>query len=229
MGDIIYLHYQDGYDHSLRPIQADREKAWWDDNSKTRDHAKHCLPLIMANSLGYFILSPGTFIVRWNGNIQEHAVIEKIDGCSHYMVDDHAAFGSFTVQAGFIPRTIDPGDYVYVKGIANERSLPYTCMEAAIEAWWNPGVFGLVYLLNQPGEFLIRKGQPIAQMFLLSGRHAASTIVHDGVHPGYAEWIKKRSRPGYRKDLDYMVGKLPDGSKVEEHVTNWKSWNRTKP
>ena len=221
MGDIIHLHYQENYDRSLAPIPAIREKDWWDDNDRTKDHAKHCLPLIMANSIGYYILSPGTFIVRWNGDIHQNAEIKKIDGSSHYNVDNHAAYGSFTIQAGFIPRTENVNDFVCVKGVANERGLPYSCLEAFIEAWWSAGNFGLVYMLNQPGEFMINKGQPIAQFHLYKGCHAE--LSHEDVHPEHKAWLARRSRPGYRKDLDYIKGKFADGRDAEGHVTNWKS------
>lgn len=222
MGHKIHIHLNHNFDKSLAPIPATKHRHWWDDNHKTKDHAKHCLPLSMANSLGYYILSPGTFLVKWNGNIHEDAEIEHIDKSSHYIVDNHAAYGSFTVQPQFIPVTEDPGDFVYIKGVANERSLPYSCMEAAIEAWWSVGNFGLVFLCNQPGEFIVYKGQPIAQMFLLSAGHAATDMDFvDGFPAEHYEWQKKRSRPDYRKDLDYFVGKTHQGAKVDSHITSW--------
>ena len=222
MGQRIRLHLAPGFDRSLVPIPAQKLRDWWDDNSKTVNHAKHCLPLQMANSLGYYILSPGTFIVRWNGDVHANAQIEHVEKSSHYEVDNHAAFGSFTVQAKFIPVTDDPGDFVIIKGIANERSVPYTCMEAAIEAWWSVGNFGLVFLLNQPGEFLIPMGKPIAQMFLYHGAAGAAGVeLIDGHPPGHAEWMKRRSRPDYRKDLDYFKGATAAGEPVDTHISSW--------
>ena len=52
------------FDKSLLPIPAVRKRDWWDESDKTRKHARHCLPLVMANSLGLYILSPATFQVR---------------------------------------------------------------------------------------------------------------------------------------------------------------------
>lgn len=223
MGHNIKIHLADNFDRSLAPIPASKGRDWWDDNDRTRNHAKHCLPLAMANSLGYYILSPGTFLVRWDGNVHHDAVIEHIDKSSHYVVDTHAAFGSFTVQAMFIPVTEDVGDFIYVKGVANERCMPYTCMEACIEAWWNVGNFGLVYLCNQPGEFIIYKGQPIAQMFILHGASSTNDVeVIEGYPKAHYEWLAKRSRPDYRKDLDYFKGKKSSGEDVPSHLTNWK-------
>jgi len=223
MGHEIKLCFAPEFDMSLAPIPAKKLRDWWDDNKRTVNHAKHCLPLSMANSLGWYILSPGTFIVKWNGDVHSNATIQHIDKSSHYEVDNHAAFGSFTVQAKFIPVTKDPGDFVYIKGIANERSCPYTCMEACIEAWWSVGNFGLVFLLNQPGEFLIPKGKPLAQFFLYHGAAGSASLNSQSGYPeGFENWQARRSRPDYQKDLDYMKGLTSVGNKVDTHITNWK-------
>lgn len=222
MSNKFRLHLAQGYDRSLAPVPATKLRDWWEDNDKTRNHAKHCLPLQMANHLGYYILSPGTFIVKWDGDVHSPAKIEHIEKSSHYEVDNHAAFGAFVVQAKFIPVTEDPGDFVIIKGIANERSCPYNCMEAAIEAWWSVGNFGIVFLLNQPGEFLIPKGKPIAQMFVYSAAAAAiEPELVDGDPPGHAEWKARRSRKDYRKDLDYFKGANAAGADIQTHITNW--------
>lgn len=223
MGNRIRVHLHNTFDKDLAPVPAVRHREWWEDNRATSDHARHCLPLSMANSLGFYILSPGTFKVSWNGDVHSRANVQHIEKSSHYEVDNHAAFGSFTVQAKFVPVTDDPGDFVYIKGIPNQRGVPYSCMEAVIEAWWSVGNFGLVYMLNQPGEFIINKGQPIAHMFLYHG--SAGAVVgelYEGYPEGFAEWQKKRSRPDYVKDFDYMTGRTSSGEKVNTHITNWK-------
>lgn len=219
----IKLYYSKNFDKNLAPIPAEKYKSWWEDNNATKNHARHCLPLSMANSLGYYILSPGTFMVKWDGDYHKKAEIVDIEKSSHYEVDNHAANGSFTVQPKFIPVTEKPGQFVYIKGVPNERGLPYSCMEAAIEAWWNVGNFGLVYLLNQPGEFIINKGTPIAQMFVFNGSYGNIKMQEmDGNPQGHEHWLKRRSRPDYNKDLDYLKGYNSAGQKIPTHITNWK-------
>lgn len=223
MGNRIRIHLAPNFDKKLAPVRAERHRDWWEDNRSTQNHAKHCLPLSMANSLGYYILSPGTFLVRWDGDYHKRAEVETIEKSSHYEVDNHASFASFTVQANFIPVTDDPGDFIYIKGVPNERGMPYSCMEAIIEAWWNVGLFGLVFMLNQPGEFLIPMGKPIAQMFLYHGIAGASEAEFaDGYPEGHEHWMKRRSRKEYKKDLDYMRGLTSAGDKVPTHITNWR-------
>lgn len=226
---MIKIHLFPEFDKSLAPVPASKLKDWWEDNTKTRNHAKHCLPLQMANSLGYYILSPGTFIVKWDGDVHSDVKITHIEKSSHYEVDAHAAFGSFTIQPKFIPVTENEGDFILIKGIPNERSCPYTCMEAAIEAWWNVGNFGLVFLLNQPGEFLIPMGKPIAQMILYKGIGGAEEIeLIDGKPPGHEHWLRKRNRPEYKKDLDYFKGNNSNGEDIQSHITNWSAAKKYK-
>lgn len=224
LDDTITLYLLKNYDRSLLPVPAQRLRAWYQDNQKTRNHAHHCLPLTMANSLGYYILSPGTFSIEWSGDVQTSAVVKVLEPSSHCTVDDHAAFGSFTIQAEFIPRTRQPGDFIYIKGIANERCCPYNCMEAMIEAWWSWARFGLVFLVNRPGKFIVRRGQPVAQMFLYRGAAGHAKLDardFEQMPSDYHAWFAKRARPDYRKDLDYMHGKQPDGSEPVAHVRHW--------
>lgn len=223
MGNRIRLHLAPNYDKSLAPVKAQKLRDWWEDNRATQNHAKHCLPLSMANSLGYYILSPGSFLVKWDGDYHKRASVEVIEKSTHCEVDNHASFASFTVQAKLIPVTDDPGDFIYIKGIPNERGIPYCCMEAMIEAWWNVAHFGLVFMLNQPGEFLIPMGKPIAQMFLYNGSSGASTVEFvDGYPRGHEHWKNKRDRRDYVKDLDYMRGLTSAGDDVPSHITNWR-------
>lgn len=217
------LHFHSSYDMSLAPVPAERNRTWFEDNKKTADHARHCLPLAMANSLGYYILSPGTFGVSWDGNTQSQAIITHHEKSSHYEVDNHAIFGGFVVQAKFIPVTEKPGDFIYFKSIPNERDMAFTCMEAMIEAWWSVANFGLVFMLHQAGEFIVHKGQPIAHMLLykgIAGAYEYKSVA--GFPPGHVEWAKKRNRPDYKKDLDYFKGKYVNGTSEPTHLTNWK-------
>ncbi len=218
----IHIHLMPGFDKSLAPIPATKLKGWWEDNYKIKNHAKHCQPLTMANSLGYYILSPGTFKVKWDGDLHTDCEIEHIDKSSHYEVDAHATYGGFVVQPKFVIVTDKPGDFIYIKSMPNERYPFFACMEGIIESWWSVANFGLVFLINRPGEFIVFKGQPIAHMFLYKGYGGLTNLVtHDTMPADYAEWNKKRSRPDYKKDLDYLNGLKYDGTEVPTHIPSW--------
>lgn len=180
----------------------------------------------MANSLGYYILSPARFSVHWDGDVEHDAGIEVLEGAASAQVDGHAAFGSFTVQPGFIPMTDRAGDFLYIKGVPNERGRPFQCMEALIEAWWNPAPFGLVFLLNRVGSFTIDRGEPLAQMFVYQAEGGDAPLATvEGAPEEFGAWEHRRYRPGYAKDLDYLQGRHPDGWLEPSHRTAWRRPN----
>lgn len=201
----------------LLPVPADRKRAWLNTDPMTARHWIHCLPLGMANSLGYFILAPATFTYSWSGAEDEWAVIDGGDG----FVTAHTGPGMVTVGPGFIPITDRAGDFVQVKAIANQRYARWTAMEAMIEAWWNPGQFGVVLMLNRPGTHRVERGEPIAQMSVFPVEAAALELVDAAQHPETLDWARRRHRPEYRGDRDYLQGRHPDGSKVEPHYRAW--------
>jgi|688.fasta_scaffold89796_2 tetratricopeptide (TPR) repeat protein len=216
----ITLFLSKNYDKRLLPVKAKHHRSWWEVDSKTRMHARFCLPLTMASGMGFYILSPATFTVEWDGNDKHDAEIEIIDACSHAVIDNHSSYGSFTVQSSFIPRTKQLGDFVYIKGIANSSQLPYVVLEAMIESWWSPSEFGIVCLLNQPGKFKIKKGDPLAQMIVVNSEQAFYELaVTDGYPPIYPEWKVKQDNP--ERNLDYFRGRLPDGTPVCPHFKSW--------
>lgn len=225
----ITLHLLDDYDKTLAPVKASKNRDWWDDFSiddKTNNHAKFCLPMTMASGIGYYILSPATFTVSWDGDIKNDAIVEVYDdAASHAFIDNHSTRGGFTVQSMFIPRTENPGDFIYIKGVPNQYRKPYYVLEGIIEAWWNPARFGVVFMLNRGGRFKINKGEPIAQMILMTSAtlNADLTLTTEPADQ-QPEFDAKRSRPDYPgKEFDYMKGLLPDGTEVCPHFKHWHS------
>ena len=215
----ITIHLED-LPEELAPVPAEKRRTWWIGDTRTNGHAWHCLPLTMANSLGYYVLSPGSFRVTWNGDWDEDVVVESGPGV---VVDNHSAAATFTVQPGFVPRTNRVGDFVLIKGIANVRGAWFTVMEGLIEAWWQPGKFGLVCMMNRPGTFEVARGEPIAQLVVYRAEGGFATLrTSPRVPPETDEWELRRYRPGYRKDLDYMKGRHPDGRVEHTHISSWR-------
>ena len=214
----VQLYLIKGYDKNFLPSKPNIYVDWWERDSKTKNHARFCMPLLMANVLGYDILSPATFEVFWDGDDRHDAQVKIIDKCSHAVIDNHSAKGSFTVQSQFIPKT-KKGYYIYIKGIPNIRR-PFSVMEGLIETWWNPAHFGLVCLCNSPSKFTIVKGEPIARMVLLHQDALKVKLeIKDDESEIYQrkEFLEKRTKQT-SKVLDYFKGLYPNGEKVEHHI-----------
>ncbi|MBS1955557.1 MAG: tetratricopeptide repeat protein [Cyanobacteria bacterium SZAS-4] len=219
----ITLFVPPSYDRSLLPIKARGLRNWWETDEKTRMHARFCLPLTMASGLGYYILSPATFVVEWDGVPTHDTTIEILDGASHTQIDNHSSFGSFTVQAGFIARTKNIGEFVYIKGVANQERPAFNVLEAMIESWWSPSTFGIVCVVNRAGKFKINKGEPLAQMFVVGSSHAEYGLsVLEGYPPFWDEWNERRRPEIYNgRNMDYLRGVLPDQTPVCPHLKSW--------
>jgi tetratricopeptide (TPR) repeat protein len=215
------------YDKRLLPIKARALRSWWEKDEKTRMHARFCLPLTMASGLGFYILSPATFTVEWDGEANHDAQVTIIDGSSHAQIDNHSSFGSFTVQSRFIVRTKNIGDFIYIKGVSNTYRKPFHVMEAMIESWWSPSEFGVVCLVNQPGKFTIEKGEPLAQMFVINVEQAQYGLaVAEGYPPFWKEWSDRRKPEIYDgRNMDYLRGVLPDQTPVCPHMKKWTDTN----
>lgn len=208
----------------LLPTPADARPSWWDEDLRTAGHAKHCLPLLMANRLGYIVRSPGTFEVSWDGDWNESARITALDDV---WVDTHSAGASFTVQPGFLVSTTEVDAFLMVRPVPNRRAAPFAAMEAMIEAWWQPGEFGIVCLLHRMGTFVVRRGDPIAQICIyLAAGGTADLRCTDSLPKETEAWKRRRYRPGYSKDLDYFQGWHPDGTLEPTHRTSWRSVHR---
>jgi len=206
----------------LAPAPGQAHRDWWADDPQTRGHAQHCLPLLMANRLGYVVRSPGTFQVCWSGNWKRLPQIEVLDD-SGIIVDAHTGSGTFTVQPGFVVSTTDVDDFVMIRPIPNVRGAWFTAMEALIEAWWQPGEFGIVCLLHRPGVFVVKRGDPLAQMCVYQAAGASVPLeLSEGIPEATLAWRKRRTSNGYRRRGDYMRGRHPDGTREPTHRTSWR-------
>jgi hypothetical protein len=86
----------------LLPSKPTFGRDWWEKDGKTRNHARFCLPLLMANQAGYTIPSPVTaeIHVPETGDVK----ITVTEG-NPREIDTHSATGSFTIQPIFVLRT----------------------------------------------------------------------------------------------------------------------------
>ena len=224
---ILYCHPK--FDDQFLPTTAPRLKSWWEATPRLRGHAKFCQPMLMANSLGLYIPSPATFTVSWNGKPDAMAQVALSECAPHAAVHARVAYGSFEVDIGFIPRTTREGEFIYIKGIPNVHLCPYVCLEALIEAWWNPARFSLVFMIGRASEFQITAGTPLAQMFVYTRPHHEMRVTVRHNYPEEHEaWEKRRFRPDYHRDLDYMRGLHPNGEREQSHIKSWPpiEWQR---
>lgn len=146
----------DGGGH-LRKASSKRE--WMD---RTGGHAYRCLPLVMANQLGWEIILPGDVIAFWDGRDAIDAV-HVIQGdewaCSHF------GHGVLTFHVWMLFRT--PANVnLFVSGPANSPKANIYPLEGMIETDWAPMSFTMNWKFTVPDIAVpFHAGQAIARVF----------------------------------------------------------------
>ena len=211
------------------PTKGKPKRDWWEHaDRKTKGLAHFCLPLMTANGAGYYLRSPVHFKCSWNGDVNADAKLQIIDRLPHGVVDTHSTHGGFTVQSGITFETENPGDFLWVKQLPNLYRPWFYPMEGLLEGWWRLGgaTIGLVCLLNRPGTYEMKIGDPIAQVVMISKKDLDANLVFDNnPDPESYNWQAKRTRPEYGKggpDLDYLRGLWSNGMKEPVHYSNMK-------
>ncbi len=99
------------------PLQsAQRARPWMED---TVDRfAYRCLPVAIANQVGWDILCPVAFTARWNGKEGLKDVSLKFHGTSSPLIGSHFGHGVLTFSLGYLFRTTKSHN-LWVKGPTN--------------------------------------------------------------------------------------------------------------
>lgn len=219
----IPIYTNTNYDLSLFPVPGVRLRHWWEEDSKTKNHARFCLPMLAANNYGFYILSPADIKIFWDGSLQRDVQVTVSNPSSHAEVTTHSAHACITIQTNFIPRT-PPNVFTYIKPIPNQR-LPIQPLEGMMETWWLVANFGLVCFVTQPGVHIISKGDPIAHMIFVG-----SNVHNYEIYPagdvsqleGRQQFIDKRDKYSGRQ-LDYLKGIKPDETIEPCHYAKFKN------
>ena len=143
-------------------IRSASPKRNWMDASNIKN-AYRCLPLSIANSYGWEILSSSKFKVEWNGGKLPSDV--KITNISGNMFPD-PLFGeaTFTFHTGFMFKTEYPYG-LYVTGAPNFTKPNVIPLSGIVETHWLPFTFTMNWIFTQPGEVEFDIGDPICHIF----------------------------------------------------------------
>ena len=146
---------------SLVPAPSSR---WWMDATSGK-FANRCLPLLIANQSGWFILNSHEFRATWNGRPDIAGVrIEHLKGPEPHPVSSHFGHGILTWTFPYLFRT-SAGYNLLARGPANLPKAGAYALEGIVEADWSMASFTMNWKLmqpNQPVTFVI--GEPICML-----------------------------------------------------------------
>jgi hypothetical protein len=132
-------------------------------------HAYRCLPLSIANSHGWEVLSPCAFSVEWTGGIHARDLkLSVLDGHPHlsHLAASHFAFGIVTFHLGYLFRT-EPGWDLFASGPLNAVKDGIAPLSGIIETDWLPYPFTMNWQMTRPGTVRFDKDEPLCMVFPL--------------------------------------------------------------
>ena len=144
-------------------VPAPPRRTWMD---KTGGRAAyHCLPMVMANQSGWFILNPCSFVAQWSGADDPAAVkVFYLEGAAPYGAVSSFGHGILTFLVPFLFRT--PANYnLLVRGPANCPKDGASPLEGLVESDWSAASFTMNWQLTRPHHTVsFEKGEPIAMI-----------------------------------------------------------------
>jgi hypothetical protein len=224
-------------------IPAARTREWMDKTPGS--FAYHCLPLVMANSLGWFVINDVPCEMEWDGTepssgLRIWPTEELTDVQKHFMPSSHFGSGVVTFHAEFMFWT-DEKISLITKGPANMPKHGIQSLEGVIETDWLPYPFTMNWKMTAKNTRVrFERGEPIAQII----PYPADTIstvepeirmltmeTNPELYAKYEDYRKKRTvfnekfkYDGSKRQKYYVRGEDSMGNKyTENHRTDWKT------
>lgn len=160
-------------------VPAGSPRAWMDETPNR--YAYRCTPLSIANSSGWEVLAPESFIAVWDGGSSDSSIYVRTErGPTPSFAVSHFGSGILTFHTGYLFRT-SPGWAIWVRGAPNTAKDGIVPLDGLVEADWLPFTFTMNWRFTQPGEIYFDKDEPICFISLFP--HAAI----DNVQPKLAD------------------------------------------
>ncbi|MEO1246776.1 MAG: DUF6065 family protein [Pseudomonadota bacterium] len=198
---------------------ADRRRDWMDELPER--FAYRCLPLAIANQMGWEILNPVGFTARWNGREGLDAIRIRFDDAPSDLIGSHFGHGVLTFSLGYLFRT-SKAHNLWVKGPANRPKDGIAALEGVIETDWAPFTFTMNWQFTRKRHKVrFERDEPIATVlpyprhYLGKFEPRSRNLNEDAkLYQQYVDWREDRLR--FNEDLKKA------GSEAAE-----EGWQRT--
>ena len=200
--------------------------------------AYRCLPLAIANQVGWEVLNPAAFTARWNGKGGLDAIDIRFRGDPSPLVGSHFGHGILTFTLGYLFRT-SKSHNLWVKGPANRPKDGIAPLEGVIETDWAPFTFTMNWQFTRKRyKVTFEKDEPICCVLPYPRHYAAkfepelrSLNENAKLYEQYTRWRDDRLR--FNEDLkrqgsdaakqgwqrSYMKGQDQSGNVFAGHQT----------
>jgi hypothetical protein len=142
---------------------APRARAWME--ATDQRFANRCLPLLIANQAGWFLVSAHTLRVVWNGGSGlDDVKVHHSHGRPPYPAISHFGHGIVTWNVPYLFRT-PPGYNLLVRGPSNWPKDGATPLEGIVETDWAAATFTVNWRLTRPGHAVtFEVGEPVCML-----------------------------------------------------------------
>ncbi len=140
-----------------------RARDWMD--SSQQHVANRCLPLLIANQSGWWVLNNQPIRATWTGGWDRSCVrIECLDGAEKCSAAAHFGEGVLTFTLPFLFRT-SPGFNLHVRGPANLQKDGIAPLEGIVETDWSVATFTMNWRFTRPHHPVVfEKDEPICMV-----------------------------------------------------------------
>lgn len=164
--DMLAKNRSDGTGWELQ--WADLKREWMEKTSNK--FAYRCLPLTIANQLGFWVLNPVGFTAKWLG--APDVVEFRFDKAGDFWgrsITNHFKYGIVTWNTPFLFRTRPVGSRVLITGAPNRFKHNAHPLTGLIESDWMVMSFTMNWQIMRPHEEVrFERGEPIFQAIPLA-------------------------------------------------------------
>lgn len=233
-GTLPLIAYRVSRNNHLDITAAPIRREWMD---ATSGHfANRCLPMLIANQSGWWLINAETFVARWDGGDSPAGLSIEYEGVArHYDASSHFGYGIVTWRLPVLIRT-PPGWNLLVRGPANLPKDGAWPLEGVVETDWAVASFTMNWKITRPGvDVEFRAGEPFAM--IVPQRRGDLELFEPARAPldampeqaGYRAWMESRldflvarELPGADPDgpqwqRDYMAGTAPEVGRFPDH------------
>jgi len=211
-------------------VPASSKRSWMDE---TNGHAYRCLPLVIANQMGWVILSPSGFSAIWNGGPGDHDIkVIAEDEKYERQFMSHFGHGIVTFTIPYIFKTNNDLSLL-VRGATNFWIDGAHALDGLVETHWSNYSFTMNWKITQPNKLVhFKKGDPVCMIIPYPTRllqniqvSSRSILEEKAINEFHTRWGAYRrafnSDPhrGNNWQKDYFVGRLsPFEEKKSENM-----------
>jgi hypothetical protein len=208
------------HESAPRLVAGRSDRAWMD--ATDRRFAYRCLPLSIANSMGWEILTPSRVVAEWNGGAGLPDIAIAID--DHWAADrlasSHFGHGILTFHTGYLFRT-EPGVAIWARGAPNWPKDGIAPLDGVVETDWLNFTFTMNWQFTRPGRIVFEKDEPFC--FITPIEYRAL----DGVEPEITsidqEPVVRASFEAWRDARRDFNRRLQDRD-PETMKQSWQKW-----